>query len=122
MRGDAPVPDVDLKQRKIVDAFFAAVRTDDFEALVAVLDPNVVVRSDYGTLHEIRGARAVAEGALMFSHLVDGIRPVLVNGVAGIVSRHPSGHVFAVMCFLVKGSSIVEIDVIRDPHRFETWI
>jgi RNA polymerase sigma-70 factor, ECF subfamily len=118
VRGEAPVPDVGLKQqRKIVDAFFAAVRSGDLLALVAVLDPNVVVRSDYGTLREIRGARAAAEGALMFSHLVDGIRPVLVNGVAGIVSRHPSGQVFAVMCFIVKGGSIVEIDIIRDPDR-----
>lgn len=118
VRGEAPVPDVDLKQqRKIVDTFFAAVRSGDFEALVAVLDPNVVVRSDYGTLRAIRGARSAAEGALMFSHLVDGIRSVLVNGVAGIISRHPGGQVFAVMCFIVKGDSIVEIDIIRDPGR-----
>jgi hypothetical protein len=66
----APIPDVDLKQqRKVVDAFFAAVRGGDFEALINVLDPEVVVRSDYGAVRETRRARVAAEGALMFSHL-----------------------------------------------------
>jgi RNA polymerase sigma-70 factor (ECF subfamily) len=118
VRGAAPIPDVDLKQqRKVVDAFFAAVREGDFETLVAVLDPEVVVRSDQGTLREVRGARIAAEGALMFSHLAQRIQPVLVNGVAGILSRLASGQVFAVMSFTVKGDRIAEIDVIRDPDH-----
>jgi RNA polymerase sigma-70 factor (ECF subfamily) len=118
VRGAAPVPDVDLEQqRKIVNAFFAAARGGDFDALVAVLDPDVVVRSDHGTLREIRGAPAVAKNALMFSHLAHSVQPVLVNGVAGIVSWLPDGQAFSVMCFTVKGSRVAEIDVIRDPAR-----
>ncbi len=118
VRGAAPLPDVDLKQqRKVVDAFLAAARGGNFEALVAVLDPDVVVRSDHGTLREIRGARRAAEGALMFSQLVHSVQPVLVNGVAGIVSWRPDGRAFSVMCFTVKGNRITEIDVVRDPDR-----
>jgi RNA polymerase sigma-70 factor (ECF subfamily) len=118
VRGAAPVPDVDLKQqRKVVNAFFAAARGGDFDALVAVLDPDVVVRSDHGTLREIRGAPAAAKNALMFSHLAHWVQPVLVNGVAGIVSWLPDGQPFSVMCFTVKGNRIAEIDVVRDPAR-----
>jgi RNA polymerase sigma-70 factor (ECF subfamily) len=118
VRGASPIPDVDLKQqRRVVDAFFAAVRGGDFDALISVLDPDVVVRSDHGTVREIRGARVAAEGALMFSHLAQWVQPVLVNGAAGIVSRLSSGQVFAVMCFTVKDRRIVEIDVIRDSDR-----
>jgi RNA polymerase sigma-70 factor (ECF subfamily) len=118
VQGAGAVHDVDLRQqRKVVDAFFAAVRGGDFEALVALLDPDVVVRTDHGTLREIRGARAAAEGALMFSHLAQWVQPVLVNGVAGIVSRLPGGQAFAVMCFTVKANRIAGIDVTRDPDR-----
>lgn len=118
VRGAAPVADVDLRQqRRVVDAFFAAVRDSNFEALVAVLDPDVIVRTDHGRLREIRGARAAAEGALMFSHLAQWVQPVLVNGVAGIVSRLPDGQVFAVMSFTIKGNRIVEIDINRRPDR-----
>src|SRR5262249_10630361 len=118
VRGAAPIPDVDTKkQRRVVDAFFAAVRDGDFDALIAVLDPDVVVRSDHGAVREIRGARVAAEGALVFSHLAQWVQPVLVNGAAGIVSRLSGGHVFAIMCFTVKGDRIAEIDVIRDPAR-----
>lgn len=118
VQGAAAVPDVDVKhQRKIVDAFFAAVRDGNFEALIAVLDPDVVVRSDHGTLREIRGARPAAEGALMFAHLAPRVQPVLVNGVAGVVSRLPNGQLFSVMCFIVKGERIAVIDLIRDPDR-----
>ena len=118
VQGAGPVPDVDRKQqRKVVDAFFAAVRDGDFDALVAVLDAEVVVRSDHGKLREIRGARAAAEGALMFSHLVNWVQPVLVNGAAAIVSRLPSGQVFSVMCFIVKCNKIAVIDIIRNPDR-----
>lgn len=118
VQGAGPVSDVDpQQQRKVVDAFFAAVREGNFDALLAVLDPDVVVRSDHGTLPEIRGARKAAEGAIMFSHLVETVRPVLINGTAGIVSQIPGGPVFAVMCFTVRGDRISQIDVIRNPDR-----
>lgn len=118
VRAAAPIPNVDLKQqRRVVDAFLAAVRSGDFDALVAVLDPDIVLRTDHGTLREVRGARSAAEGALMFSHLAQWVQPVLVNGVAGIVSWLPDGRAFSVMCFTVKDKRIAEIDVIRDPHR-----
>jgi RNA polymerase sigma factor (sigma-70 family) len=87
VRGAAPISDVDrAQQRKVVDAFLAAVRAGDFEGLMAVLDPAVVRRSDDipGGLKEIRGARTVAEQALMYSRLAVSVQPVLVNGAAGI--------------------------------------
>ena len=120
VRGAAPVPDVDLaQQRKVVDAFLAAVRAGDFEGLVAVLDPEIVLRSDHipGGLKELRGARVVAEQALMFSRLAASIQPVLVNGVAGIVSWRPGGQPFSVMAFTIRRGRIVEMDVLRDPAR-----
>lgn len=116
VQGTVPVSNVDpQRQRRVVDAFFAAIRDGDFDALLAVLDPNIVVRSDHGTLREIRGARHAAEGAIMFSHLAERVQPVLINGAAGIVSRLPGGQVFAVMCFTVIDDRIAEIDVVRDP-------
>lgn len=120
VQGAAPIPDVDLtQQRKVVDAFLTAVRGGDFEALLAVLDPDVVLRSDHipAGLKEIRGARTVAEQALMFSRLAESAQPVLVNGAAGIVSWLPGGQPFSVMAFNVRGSRIVEIDVLRDRDR-----
>lgn len=120
VQGAAPIPDVDLtQQRKVVDAFLTAVRGGDFEALLAVLDPDVVLRSDHipAGLKEIRGARTVAEQALMFSRLAESAQPVLVNGAAGIVSWLPGGQPFSVMAFNVRGSRIVEIDVVRDRDR-----
>ncbi len=120
VRGAAPISDVDItQQRKVVDAFLAAVRAGDFERLVAVLDPDVVLRSDHipGGLKETHGARTVAEQALMFSRLAESVQPVLVNGAAGIVSWRAGGQVFSVMGFTIKGNQIVEIDVLRDPVR-----
>ena len=120
VQGAAPIPDVDLtQQRKVVDAFLTAVRGGDFEALLAVLDPDVVLRSDHipAGLKEIRGARTVAEQAVMFSRLAESVQPVLVNGAAGIVSWLPGGQPFSVMAFNVRGSRIVEIDVLRDRDR-----
>jgi RNA polymerase sigma-70 factor (ECF subfamily) len=120
VRGAAPIPDVDLnQQRKVVDAFLAAVRGGSLEALLEVLDPDVVLRADRipGGLKEIRGARTVAEQALMFSRLAQSVQPVLVNGTAGIVSWLPGGQPFSVMGFTVRGSRIVEIDVLADPDR-----
>jgi RNA polymerase sigma factor (sigma-70 family) len=118
----APPPDTDLKrQREVVDAFLAAARGGDFEALVAVLDPDIVLRSDQGpgASRIIRGARAVAGQALMFSRLAEYVQPVLVNGAAGIVSWRPGGQPFSVMGFMVRNGKIVEIDVLRDSKRLE---
>ena len=120
VRGAAPVPDVDLnRQRKVVDAFLAAVRGGDFAALLEVLDPDVLLRSDHipGGFEEIRGARTVVGQALMFSRLAHSVQPVLVNGAAGIVSWRPGGQPLSVMGFIVRSNRIVEIDVLRDPPR-----
>ncbi|MBV9779251.1 MAG: sigma-70 family RNA polymerase sigma factor [Acidobacteriaceae bacterium] len=120
VRGAAPRPDADLShQRKVVDAFLAAERAGDFDGLVAVLDPEVVLRSDYmpGGLKELRGAGVVAQQAIMFSKLAGFVQPVLVNGTAGIVSWRPDGQPFSVMGFTVSGGKIIEIDVLRDPAR-----
>src|SRR5919109_4288725 len=108
VQGATPSPDTDLsRQREVVDAFFAAAREGDFDALVAVLDPDVVLRSDGGAARPaasalVHGARAVAERALMFAHLSPFVRPALVNGVAGVVVA-PRGRPFSVMSFTVTG-------------------
>jgi RNA polymerase sigma-70 factor (ECF subfamily) len=120
VRGAAPTPDADLhQQRKVVDAFLAAARRGDFEALLEVLDPDVVLHSDHvsDTLKEIRGAGMVAQQALMFSRLAEVVQPVLVNGAAGLVSWRPDGRPFSVMGFTVSNGRIAEIDVLRDPAR-----
>jgi RNA polymerase sigma factor (sigma-70 family) len=122
VRGAAPVPDVDLaSQRAVVDAFFAAARDGDFDALVAVLDPDVVLRSDGGVARPgasllVRGAATVAERALTFAQLSPFVRPALVNGAAGVVVA-PRGRPFSVMGFTVRNGKIVEIDALADPDR-----
>jgi RNA polymerase sigma-70 factor, ECF subfamily len=122
VRGAAPVPDADLaRQRAVVDAFFAAARAGDFEALVAVLDPDVVLRSDGGATRPgasvvVHGARAVAARALTFARLSPFVRPALVNGAAGVVVA-PRGRPFSVMGFTVVGGKIVAIDGLADPVR-----
>ena len=118
----APVPDADLaRQRKVVDAFFAAARDGDFDALVAVLDPDVVLRSDGGVTRPaatvvVHGAAAVARQALTFARLSPFVRPALVNGVAGVVVA-PRGRPYSVMGFTVRGGRIVAIDGLADPER-----
>lgn len=122
VRGAAPVPDPDLaRQREVVDAFFAAARDGDFDALVAVLDPEVVLRSDNGPAHArhtgtIHGGRDVAAQARMFTRLAPLVRPALVNGAAGAVIA-TSGRVLSVMGFTVADGRIVAIDVLSDPDR-----
>jgi RNA polymerase sigma factor (sigma-70 family) len=122
VQGAAPVPDTDLAgQRRVVDAFFAAARDGDFDALVAVLDPDVVSRTDGGTLRPgatgvVRGAHEVAARALTFARLSPFVRPALVNGAAGAVVA-PRGEPFSVMGFTVVGGRIVEIDAVTDPER-----
>jgi RNA polymerase sigma-70 factor, ECF subfamily len=118
----AAAPDPDLaRQRQVVDAFFAASREGDFDALVALLDPDVVVRADYGALpvggsRQVRGAPAVAEQALSFSRLIPLARPALVNGTAGIVVAR-NGRPVTIMGFTVKHGRITEIDILADPAR-----
>jgi hypothetical protein len=120
VQGAATAPDADLsRQREVVDAFFAAARGGDFDALLKALDPDVVLRADLGPAgasREVRGAKAVAEGALVFSSLVPFARPVLVNGAPGVVVD-PGGRLFSVMGFTVRRGKVVEIDVLRDPAR-----
>jgi RNA polymerase sigma-70 factor, ECF subfamily len=122
VQGQAPVPDADLaEQRRVVDAFFAAAREGDFEGLVAVLDPDVVARSDGGATRPdataiTRGAREVAARAMTFARLAPFVRPALVNGAAGVVVA-PHGEPFSVMGFTVVGGKVVEIDAITDLAR-----
>jgi RNA polymerase sigma-70 factor (ECF subfamily) len=120
--GGAHVPDGDRdRQRELVDAFLAAARGADFDALVAVLDPDVVLRIDRGPKarkapREVRGARAVAERGVAFSRLAPLARPALVNGAAGlVVARH--GRLLGVAGFTVTHRKIVEIELLMDPAR-----
>jgi RNA polymerase sigma factor (sigma-70 family) len=120
----APEPDADhARQRRVVDAFFAASRDGDFDALVAVLDPDVELRIDGGELREeaslvLRGAQAVAGHTATCSKLYPFVRPALVNGAAGAVVA-PRGRVFSVMAFTVANGKIVQIDALLDPERLE---
>jgi RNA polymerase sigma factor (sigma-70 family) len=122
VQGTATVPDADLaRQREVVDAFLAAARGGDFDALVAVLDPDVVLRSDGGALRPglsamLRGAAAVAGRALTFARSAPYARPALVNGAVGIVAV-ADGQPLSVLGFTVAGGRIVEIDVLVDPAR-----
>lgn len=122
VRDHAPVPDADLdRQWRLLDAFSAASRDGDFEALVALLDPDILLREDDGTKRPnaslvIRGARAVAERAASFAHLGPVAHPALVNGAAGVVVA-PGGRPFAVLAFTIAEGRIVEIDVLSDPAR-----
>jgi RNA polymerase sigma factor (sigma-70 family) len=117
----APVPDADLKgQRAVVDAFFAAARAGDFEALLALLDPDVVVRADLGAVlggsREVRGARAVAQETLAFAQFTEFGRPALVNGAVGIVAAR-AGRPYSVVGFTVRRGKIVQIDILADQAR-----
>jgi RNA polymerase sigma factor (sigma-70 family) len=118
----AKVPDADLsRQRAVVDAFFAAARDGHFAALVAVLDPDVVLRADLGAALAgapamVRGAHAVAKQALNFARLSPFVRPALVNGAAGAVVA-PGGQPVSVMGFTVRHGKIAEIDILADPQR-----
>ena len=122
VQGEAHVPDADLAtQREVVDAFLAASRDGDFDTLLAVLDPDVVLRIDGGGVRaglsrEVRGACAVAEQTLTFSRLSPFVRPALVNGAAGVVVA-PRGRPFSVMGFTIRGGKIVEVDILADPAR-----
>jgi RNA polymerase sigma-70 factor, ECF subfamily len=119
---EIPAPDPDLaRQRAVVDAFFLAARGGDFDALVALLDPDVVLRADFGARRsgapvEIRGAADVARQALIGAIPAARLRPALVNGAAGVVIT-VRGRPFAVLGFTVTEGRIVEVDAIADPDR-----
>jgi RNA polymerase sigma-70 factor, ECF subfamily len=117
------VPDADISaQRKVVDAFFAAAQRGDFEGLVAVLDPDIVIRSDGGAARRnittiLRGAEKVASTAMTFRQWSPFVRPALINGAAGVVVIGPNGQPFSVMAFTVRNARIAEIDAVVDPER-----
>ncbi len=122
VRGQAPTPDTDLtRQRAVVDAFLAAARDGDLDGLVAVLHPEVVLRSDGGASHTrhstvIAGARTVAAQATMFGRFSPFARPAVINGGAGVVVT-AAGKPLSIMAFTISGGLIVEIDVIADRDR-----
>ena len=120
VRGTAPVPDADLTaQWKVVEAFLAAARDGDFDALVAVLDPDIVLRADGGVTgvsEHLRGAETVAGQALMWSRVDLTMRRALVNGAAGMVS-FLHGRPFSIAAVTIKNDKIVEIDFLTDPER-----
>jgi ketosteroid isomerase-like protein len=119
---DLPGPDPDLaRQREVVDAFFTAARGGDFDALVGLLDPEVVLRADFGARRPgapriVRGPAAVARQAFLGAQPAARLHPALVNGAAGVVVT-VRGRPRAVMGFTVAGGRIVEIDAIADPDR-----
>jgi RNA polymerase sigma-70 factor (ECF subfamily) len=115
---EVPEPDSDpARQRRVVDAFFRAARAGDFDGLVAVLDPEVVLRADYGPkrpLRLVRGATAVASQARGVPAAI--VHPAMVNGAAGAVIS-VRGRPIAIMAFTVVNERIVQIDAIADPKR-----
>jgi RNA polymerase sigma factor (sigma-70 family) len=120
--GVEPEPDLG-RQQQVVSAFLVASRGGDFDALLAVLDPDVVLRVDAGAnlagpgvSKLVRGAAAVCAQAARFSGLAPFAHLVLVNGSPGIVTA-PEGRPVAVMAFTVAGGRIVEIDILADPDR-----
>jgi len=123
VKGSAvPSPDPDIaRQRAIVDAFFAAARGGDFDALLALLHPEVVLRADYGPSRPsesrvVRGAAAVVRQARLGANPAAELHPALINGAAGVVITI-DGQAHVVMAFIVTQDQVVEIDVIADPER-----
>jgi RNA polymerase sigma factor (sigma-70 family) len=122
VQGSAPVGDADPdQQRRVVEAFLAAAREGDFDALVALLDPDIVLRADSGpglpyASVEVRGAAEVASRALVYARLQLLNRPVLVNGAYGMMS-YRDGQPFSVGAITVRGGRIVEMDILADPER-----
>jgi RNA polymerase sigma-70 factor (ECF subfamily) len=122
VQDQAPRAEPDLRQqRRVVDAFMAAARDGNFEGLVAVLDPEIVLRADGGTLaglsRIVRGAAAVASQAEAFSRSGLSSQLVFVNGQLGFVSRRSDGRVFSVLGFTIADDRIVQMDILADPER-----
>lgn len=113
----APVPDGDIQaQRAVVEAFFAAMRDGDLEALVAVLDPDVVIRNHHGDrVDELRGPEQAAHGALPFGRFAPFVRPALINGAAGVVA-YDGDQPFALLAFTVRHGRAIAIDIFTDRH------
>ncbi|GAB2820463.1 RNA polymerase sigma factor SigJ [Actinoallomurus bryophytorum] len=122
VKGTAPAPETDLvRQREVVEAFLAASRGGDFEALVALLDPEIMLRSDAGASPVttiIRGARNVARQALSFERLARFARLAMVNGEFGLVTA-PRGRPAAVMGFTIIDGRITELNILADPERLD---
>ena len=120
VRAERTVPDADLEtQREVVDAFLAAARDGDFDRLLTVLDPDVVLRADFGPdggSQELHGAAAVAGQARGYGQLGLDIRPALINGVAGAVAFR-DGQPFSIGALTVRNGKIVELDFLGDPER-----
>lgn len=123
VQGATPSADPDLgRQRQVVDAFMAASLAGDFEALVAVLHPDVVLRADSGALGGVaasklvRGAKAVAEQAMLFRQFTPLARPALVNGAVGLVNVS-DGQLLTVMDVVVADGRIVAMHILADPER-----
>jgi RNA polymerase sigma factor (sigma-70 family) len=121
VQGAAPAPDPDLSaQWEVVEAFLAASREGDFDRLVAVLDPDIVLRADGGAVEalsaHVRGAEAVAGRAQMFSRLDLDMRRALINGAAGMVAIR-DGQVFSVAALTIRDGKIVEMNFLADPER-----
>ncbi len=121
VQGAAPTPDRDLERtREVVDAFLSAARGGDLGALLDLLDPEVVARSDGGTLRPSlvrRGAQEVASQAITFARFAEAGRPVLVNGFPGMVSFSADGKPLSLMAFTVQDGRIVALDFLTDPER-----
>ncbi len=120
VRAEHTDPDPDIEaQRAVVNAFLAAARDGDFEGLLAVLDPDVVLRADLGPAaeaREVRGAEAVASQAQFYSRMGLLMKPALINGAAGLVSMK-DGEPFSVGGFTVRAGRIVAMDILADPER-----
>ncbi|MFI9307816.1 sigma-70 family RNA polymerase sigma factor [Streptomyces triculaminicus] len=120
VQGAAPAPDADLtRRRRVVDAFLTAARGGDLDALVAVLDPDVVARSDGGTLLPSalrRGAAEVASQAITFARFAEAGRPALINGTPGVVA-FAEGRPMSVMAFTIQGDRVTALDILTDPER-----
>jgi RNA polymerase sigma-70 factor, ECF subfamily len=122
VQGQASASDADLRhQRRVVDAFLAAARDGDFEGLLSILDPQIVLRADGGAIKGmsrlVRGAQAVVAQAATFSKIGLSNQVVLVNGNIGLVCRLPDGRLFAVIGFTIAGGRVVEMDILADPER-----
>jgi RNA polymerase sigma factor (sigma-70 family) len=120
VRGAAPVPDADLSaQWEVVEAFIAAARGGDFDALVAVLDPDVVLRADGGLTgpsQHLQGAETVASQALLWSRVDLSVRRVLINGAPGVVT-FLHGKPFSIAAVTIRNGKILEMDFLTDPER-----
>jgi len=119
--GTAERPPDLVRQREVVDAFIAALRAGDFEGLLAVLDPDLVVRADMaaGAVTEIRGAAAWAKGAVTYGHMARLTQPALVDGAIGVVVA-PHGRLTRALRFTIANGRITEIEVIGNPARLGT--